>query len=107
MRRLNSEPPPNYQQTSIAQILKADREVWIFMAQNVADVRPSADGTRPLDRALHEALADYNLFPFLLLVHMLRCATKMSTTKTTALVAEILVTKGRMHLEKGKASPKV
>ena len=61
MRRLNSEPPPNYQQTSINQILKADREVWIFMAQNVADVRPSADGTRPLDKALQEALADYNV----------------------------------------------
>ena len=61
MRRLNTDPPPNYQSTSIAQILKADREVWIFMAQNVQDIRPGGDGTRPLDRALHDALNDYNV----------------------------------------------
>ena len=60
-RRLNTDPPPNYQQTSISQILKADREVWIFMAQNVADIRPGGDGTRPLDKSLHEALNDYNV----------------------------------------------
>ena len=47
--------------TSLSQILKADREVWIYMAQHVSDVRPRADGSRPLDAALHEALADYNV----------------------------------------------
>ena len=61
LRRLNSEPPPNYQQTSIMQILKADREVWVYMTQTVQDIRPSADGTRPLDKALHDALSDYNV----------------------------------------------
>ena len=60
-RRLSCEPPPSYQQTSISQILKADREAWVFMAQNVADIRPAADGSRPLDKALHEALSDYNV----------------------------------------------
>ena len=61
MRRLNTDPPPNYQQTSLSQILKADREVWIFLAQQVSDIRPKADGTKPLDAALHEALTDYNV----------------------------------------------
>ena len=61
MRRLNTEPPPHYLATSLSQILKADREVWIYMAQHVSDVRPGADGSRPLDAALHEALADYNV----------------------------------------------
>jgi hypothetical protein len=61
MRRLNTEPPPHYMATSLNQILKADREVWIHMAQNVSDIRPRADGSPPLDTALHEALADYNV----------------------------------------------
>ena len=61
MRRLNTEPPPHYLATSLNQILKADREVWIHMAQNISDIRPRADGTRPLDTAIHEALADYNV----------------------------------------------
>jgi hypothetical protein len=61
LRRLNTDPPPNYQQTSLSQILKADREVWIFLAQQVSDIRPKADGSKPLDDALHEALRDYNV----------------------------------------------
>eukprot|EP00435_Cladocopium_sp_Y103_P050176 s2135_g15.t1 len=61
LRRLNTDPPPNYHATSISQVLKADREVWIYMAQNVSDIRPAADGSRPLDKALHEALSDYNV----------------------------------------------
>ena len=60
-RRLSTDPPPNYQQTSISQVLKADREVWIYMAQNVPDIRPGGNGVRPLDQALHDALNDYNV----------------------------------------------
>jgi hypothetical protein len=50
LRRLNAEPPPNYMHTSITQILKADREVSIYMAQNVPDIRPRPDGQRVLDK---------------------------------------------------------
>ena len=75
MRRLNTDPPPNYQQTSMGQILKADREVWIHMAQHVPDIRPRADGTKPLDVALHEALADYNV-----VFHMLPLPTPSSSS---------------------------
>lgn len=61
MRRLNTDPPPNYQATSMAQILRADRQVWIYLSQNVADIRPAADGTRPLDAGLDAALTDYDV----------------------------------------------
>eukprot|EP00435_Cladocopium_sp_Y103_P063137 s464_g24.t1 len=61
LRRLNAEPPPNYQATSMSQILRADREVWIFMSQNVDDIKQQPDGSRPLDKALMEALSDYNV----------------------------------------------
>ena len=61
MRRLNTEPPPNYQATSLNQILRADREVWVHLAQQVDDVRPKDTGERPLDQALQNALSDYNV----------------------------------------------
>eukprot|EP00435_Cladocopium_sp_Y103_P070794 s702_g36.t1 len=60
-RRLNTEPPPNYQATSLSQILRADREVWVHMSQNIDDIKQRPDGTRPLDAALMEALSDYNV----------------------------------------------
>ena len=61
MRRLNAEPPPNYQGTSMNQVLSADREVWVHLSQNVDDIRPKDTGERPLDKALKEALSDYNV----------------------------------------------
>ena len=61
MRRLNTEPPSNYQATSLNQILRADREVWVHLSQNVEDIRPKDTGERPLDRALQDALSDYNV----------------------------------------------
>lgn len=60
-KRLHTEPPPQYQATTLGQILRADREVWIHLAQTVNDIRPLADGTRPLDAALTNALNDYNV----------------------------------------------
>ena len=57
---LNAEPPPNYQSTTMNQILRADREV-IMDLHVVSDIRPVADGSKPLDASLKEALSDYNV----------------------------------------------
>eukprot|EP00435_Cladocopium_sp_Y103_P058008 s692_g20.t1 len=65
-RRLNAEPPPNYQATSLAQILRADREVWVHVSQNVDDIKQQADGSRPPDAALMDALNDHNVTFYLL-----------------------------------------
>ena len=54
MRRL-------YEPTCVPQILRAYREVWVFLSQCVPDIRKKADGARPLDAALHQALQDYNV----------------------------------------------
>ena len=43
------------------QLLRADRQVWIFLSQNVTEIRPGADNKRPLDKALDDALMDYNV----------------------------------------------
>lgn len=61
MRRLNTDPPPNYQATTMNQVLRADREVWVHLSQVVTDIRPDDKGDRPLDKALSEALSDYNV----------------------------------------------
>ena len=61
MRRLNAEPPANYQATTMSQVLKADRQVWVFLAQNIPDIRPLPDGTKPLDKGLDDALSDYDV----------------------------------------------
>ena len=59
MRHLTTEPPPGFTPTSMDQILRADKEVFNHMGQNIADPRPQPGGDRPLDAALMRALQDY------------------------------------------------
>ena len=61
LRHLSVEPPVGFQAATLAQILRADREVFSFLAQEVKDIRPGADDTRPLDAALDRALRDYSV----------------------------------------------
>lgn len=60
LRHLSLEPPPNYSQTTILQVLRADQQVFVYLSANVKDIRPSAAGARPLDVELMNALRDYN-----------------------------------------------
>lgn len=60
LRRLQTTPPPNYQSTTLSQILRADREVWLHLSQNCNDIRPNGN-VRPLDNVLRDALQDYNV----------------------------------------------
>ena len=61
LKHLSVDPPTGFQATTLAQVLRADREVFSFMAQDVQDIRPGADGVRPLDAALERALRDYSV----------------------------------------------
>lgn len=60
LRHISLEPPPAYQHVTLAQVMRADKEVFTFLAHNVADIRPDANNVRPLDAALEDALKDYN-----------------------------------------------
>ena len=60
LRHLNIEPPPSYNATTLTQVLRADKEVFNFMAHNATDIRPDEFGSRPLDTLLMDALKDYN-----------------------------------------------
>ena len=59
LRHLSIDAPPGYHPTTLSQVLRADREVFAFMAQNVHDIRPVGN-VKPLDDQLVRALQDYN-----------------------------------------------
>ena len=59
-RHLAEEPPPGYAATSMTQLLRADRQVFLYLARTVQDIRPDAAHVKPLDTRLHEALRDYH-----------------------------------------------
>ena len=61
LKHLSTEPPNGYQATTLAQVLRADKEVFNVMAQEVVDIRPTANDVRPLDAALAQALNNYNV----------------------------------------------
>ena len=61
LRHLSTEPPVGFQSTTLAQIMRADTEVFAFLAHNVVDIRPTAANVRPLDAALEDALRDSNM----------------------------------------------
>ena len=60
MRHLTLEPPPNFQAVTLNQILRADKEVWLYMSKNVENIRADPAGDKPLDKAMMEALRDYS-----------------------------------------------
>eukprot|EP00435_Cladocopium_sp_Y103_P053363 s2261_g17.t1 len=61
LKHFSSEPPIRFQATTLAQVIKADKEVFSYLAQEVQDIRPGADNVRPLDDALKRALRDYTV----------------------------------------------
>lgn len=58
LRHLTIEPPPGFQATSLNQVLRADREVFAYLARTCADIRPTG-AVKPLDAFLDNALSDY------------------------------------------------
>lgn len=59
-KHISTEPPPNFLHTSLSQIIKADQQVFLYMAANCKDIRPQPGGKRPLDDLLVSALQDYH-----------------------------------------------
>lgn len=57
---MSLEPPPAFQAATLAQILRADKQVWTYLAQNCQDIRPTAAGIKPFDAMFDDALRDYN-----------------------------------------------
>ena len=60
LRHLTIETSPAYQAVTFSPVLRADKEVFLYLAHNIPDIRPGPDGPRPLDGGLDAALRDYN-----------------------------------------------
>lgn len=106
MRRLNSEPPANYQATTMTQILRADRQVWVYLSQNVVDIRPAAHGTKPLDKGLDEALADYYEVTFHLLPLPLSSQTSYAPVRNRDFKLQGRIRTGKAQAGKARAKTK-
>ena len=61
LKHLSADPPVGYQATTLAQVLRADKEVFSVLAQEVPSIRPDANNIRPLDDALQHVLQNYNV----------------------------------------------
>ena len=60
-QHLRNEAPEGYFKTSLQQVLRADREVFLHMVQRDVSVRRAADNTLPMDAAIMSAASSYEV----------------------------------------------
>ena len=58
---LHREPPPGFARCSVAQLVEADRQVFVRMIELGVQPRAAADGSFPMDDALISALESYHV----------------------------------------------
>jgi len=65
LNKLSTPPPPNYRPTSMEQVLRADRQAWIRLAEEVPSLKRDASGELPLDVAFPKLQMDPHVTYFL------------------------------------------
>ncbi|CAE7263534.1 unnamed protein product, partial [Symbiodinium sp. CCMP2456] len=58
---MHRDPPPSFNRISVSQIVEADRLVFTKLIELNIKPKQSADGEKPMDRALHVALESYEV----------------------------------------------
>ena len=58
---LRAEPPPNYMRPTLPQILKADRQVFLYLIRVGVDLKRQPDNTLLLDSMMLTALQSYEV----------------------------------------------
>ena len=66
LSQLTKEPPPGFAKISINQAIRADRELFTIMAQEVQNVQPDSKGDLPMEAKLKELRTDPRVTMFLL-----------------------------------------
>ena len=65
--RLMQPPPPGFRALTIEQLLRADKQAWLRMAEETKSLKPESDGSYPMDEALDALMYDpvvlYHLLP--------------------------------------------
>ena len=63
---LSQEVPAGFGRVSLAQVLRADRELFVLMTQEISDpLRPAAGSPKPMDAALQRLITDPRLMVYL------------------------------------------
>ena len=65
LNKLSTPPPPNYRPTSMEQVLRADRQAWIRLAEEVPSLKRDPAGQLPLDLAFPRLQIDPHVTYFL------------------------------------------
>jgi hypothetical protein len=66
-RTMSQQPPPGFQQVKVDQLIRADRELWTLLAQDIkGSLKPDAAGAIPLDAAFPKLCQDPRITMFLL-----------------------------------------
>ena len=64
---LSTMPPPGYVPITLAQCIRADKEMFLLMSQeNLPSFKPGADGGKPLDSLMARLMYDVRVSQFLL-----------------------------------------
>ena len=66
IKHLSREPPPGYSATTLAQLIKADQQVWAKLSEAGSDIRRNAAGEYPLDKMIISSLESYEISFYLL-----------------------------------------
>ena len=61
IKHLSREPPPGYSATTLAQLIKADQQVWAKLSEAGSDIRRNAAGEYPLDKLIISSLESYEI----------------------------------------------
>ena len=61
MGHLCSDPPPNYHRTTLPQVLKADRQIFLYLIRHGCQLKRLPDNTLDLDVKLFRALESYEV----------------------------------------------
>lgn len=66
IKHLSRGPPPGYSATTLAQLIKADQQVWAKLSEAGSDIRRNAAGEYPLDKLIISSLESYEISFYLL-----------------------------------------
>ena len=61
LSHMQEDPPPGYTQVSVTQVLRADRAVFLHLAENMTTLKCNVDGELPFEKELMPALARPNV----------------------------------------------
>lgn len=96
----SADPPPHFSHVSLAQLIRADREMFTLLSRECDAIQPLTDGTKPLDGKITELRTDPRVTMHLLPIPNVN---KMSTGPASSSKGEAAT--GKQAQAKQKSRP--